>query len=358
MLPKMRDFNFSEKSVILRLDINSPLDPKTLKIIDRWRIEKAIPTIIELKEKNAKQIIIAHQGRPGDWDFTDLREHAYEIEKIIKQEVNFIDDICGEKATNEIKKMRKGDIILLDNVRKFKGEMDKKTPEEHAKSELIRKLSPLADAFVNDAFAASHRPHCSLVGFIPVLPSFAGLLMEKEMEMIEKMLNFAERPKVFVLGGNKEDKIEIIKSLIERKIADKVIVGGALGNAFLKDASLRKIAEDKIVYPIDTIEGKDIGEETIEIFEEEISKAKSIFLGGPMGVFEEEKYRKGTEKIFKAIANSNVFTLAGGGHTVAAIRMLGLENKFSYISTGGGAMERLLMGKELPVIDALIKFKR
>ncbi|MBC7128899.1 MAG: phosphoglycerate kinase [Thermoplasmatales archaeon] len=358
MLPKMKDFDFSEKSVILRLDLNSPLDPKTLKIIDKWRIEKAIPTILELKEKKAKQIIIAHQGRPGEWDFTDLKEHANEIEKIIKENVNFVDDIYGEKAIDEIKKMKKGDIILLDNVRKIKEEMDKKTPEEHAKSEFIRKLSPLADAFVNDAFASAHRSHCSLVGFIPVLPSFAGLLMEKEVEMIGKMLNFAERPRVFVFGGNKEDKIEMIKSLIDRKIADKVIIGGALGNAFLKDVSLRKIAEGKIVYPVDSVEDRDIGEKTIDIFEEEISRANSIFLGGPMGVFEEEKYRKGTEKIFKAIANSGAFTLAGGGHTVAAIRMLGLENKFSYVSTGGGAMERFLMGKDLPVIEALIKFKR
>ncbi|MBC7081740.1 MAG: phosphoglycerate kinase [Thermoplasmatales archaeon] len=358
MLPKMKDFDFSQKTVILRLDINSPLDPKTFKIIDNWRIEKAIPTINDLKEKKSRQIIIAHQGRPGEWDFTDLREHAHEIEKIIKERVNFVDDICGEKAINEIKKMEKGDIILLDNVRKIKEEMEKKTPEEHAKSDLVKKLSPLADAFVNDAFAASHRPHCSLVGFIPVLPSFAGLLMEEELEMIEKMLNFAERPRVFVFGGNKLDKIELIKSLIDRKVADKVIVGGALGNAFSKDESLRKIAEGKIVYPVDTIDGKDIGEETVKIFEEEIGKAKSIFLGGPMGVFEEKEYRKGTERIFKAIVNSGVFSLAGGGHTTAAIRMLRLEDKFSYVSTGGGAMERLLMGKDLPVVDALIKFKR
>ena len=354
MLPKMRDFDFSGKSVILRIDINSPLDPKTLKIVDCWRIEKAIPTIIELKEKKAKQIIIAHQGRPGEWDFTDLSQHAYEIEKIITEEVEFVDDICGDKAINEIKKMRKGDVILLDNVRKFQGEMDKKSPEEHSKSELVKKLSPLADAFINDAFASAHRMHCSLVGFLPVLPSFAGLLVEKEVEMLGKMLDFAERPRVFVFGGNKKDKIEIVKSLIERKAADKVIVGGALG----MDEELRKIAGDKVIVPVDDVDGKDIGEETIEIFEEEIGNARSIFLGGPMGVFEEERYRRGTERIFKAIANQDAFSIAGGGHTIAAIRMFGLENKFSYISTGGGATERFLMGKGLPAIDALIKFKK
>ncbi|HEC82618.1 MAG TPA: phosphoglycerate kinase [Thermoplasmatales archaeon] len=370
MLPTMDDFDFENKRIILRVDINSPLEPSTLNILDNWRIKKIIPTLKELEEKNARQIILAHQGRPGKWDFTSLEKHAEELSRLMGREIKFIDDIYGQRAIDEIKNMREGDIILLDNVRKCKEEMEKKNAEEHAKAEMIKKLSQFGDAFINDAFAASHRKQCSLLGFIPVLPSFAGRLMQKEVEMVEKLLKEAERPRVFIFGGGKyENAIDVIDKLLHDGTADKILLGGMSGNVFfekMKGSSeingrieeMIKKYGDKIVPPSDLIESKDIGERTIEIFKKEIEKASSIFISGPMGVFEDEKYAKGTKEILEAIANSQAFSMAGGGHTVAAINMFGLENKFSYISTGGGALERMLMGEKLPVIDALIKFKK
>lgn len=371
MLPTMDDFDFENKSVILRVDINSPLDPKTLKIMDNWRIKKIIPTLKELKEKKARIIMLAHQGRPGKWDFTSLEEHAKELAKLLNDDIKFIEDIYGNDAIKEIECLKQGEILLLDNVRKCKEEMEKKSVEEHAKAEMVQKLSKYADAFINDAFAAAHRKHCSLVGFIPILPSFAGRLLQKEIEMVEKLLKGAERPKIFIFGGGKyENAIEVIKRLLRDDKADKILLGGMPGNAFLAALGKIKISvnesikeiwkkyKDKIILPLDLVDEKDIGERTIDVFKEEIKNAASIFISGPMGVFEEEKYRKGTEEILKAIAASNAFSMAGGGHTVAAINMLGLEKKFSYISTGGGSLERMLMGEKLPVIEALIKFKR
>ncbi|KAA0011576.1 MAG: phosphoglycerate kinase [Thermoplasmata archaeon] len=371
MLPTMDDFDFRGKTVIVRVDINSPLDPKTLKILDNWRIKRIVPTLKELKEKEAKQIILAHQGRPGKWDFTSLKRHAEELEKVLGEKINFVDDVYGEKAIQSIKNMDKGEILLLDNVRKCSEEMEKKSAEEHSKAEMVQKLSPFANAFVNDAFAAAHRAQCSLIGFIPVLPSFAGRLLQEEVEMVQKLLRQAERPRLFIFGGAKyQNAMEVMGSLLEKGIADKIIAGGMPGNAFLAvlgkmdmevEPAVKELWQkhkEKIITPVDTIDGKDIGNESIKLFKEEIEKASSIFISGPMGMFEEEAYKRGTEEILRAIASSSAFSMAGGGHTAAAIRMLGLEKDFSYISTGGGALEKFLMGKSLPVIDALIKFKR
>ena len=185
------------------------------------------------------------------------------------------------------------------------------------------------------------------------------------------MMNRAERPRLFIFGGGKyENAIDVMEKLLHDDIADKIILGGMPANAFLAalgkydmevDEKVKKLLEkyrDKIVLPVDTVDGKDIGSESIKIFKEEIANAASIFISGPMGVFEEEKYSNGTKEILKAIAESHAFSMAGGGHTAAAINMLGLEDKFSYVSTGGGALERMLMGERLPVIEALIKFKK
>lgn len=383
MIPTMNDFDFRNKSIILRVDINSPLNPSTLEIMDNWRIKKCIPTLEELKEKNAKVIILAHQGRPNSWDFTSLEKHASELSVLMNEEIKFINDVYGEEAINAIKKARNGEIIMLDNVRKCKEEMQKLPPEEHAKSKMVKILSTYADAFINDAFAAAHRPHCSLIGFIPVLPSFAGRLMEDEIMHLNRIMKNADKPCIFIFGGGKyQNAVEVIKNLLENEIADKILLGGMPANAFLgakgiiefEENGIKSIIEkydEKIILPIDMVyddgehdveevkkPGKDIGSKTIDTFKEEIMKAKSILISGPMGIFEEERFSRGTKEILKAIARSNAFSIAGGGHTIAAINMLGLADEFSYISTGGGSMERFLMGKNLPVIDALIKFKR
>ena len=175
------DFDLENKTVLLRVDFNMPLDKNTLDILDTTRIERALPTIKELAEKNAKTVIIAHQGRQGSWDFINLERHAKALEKLLGRPVKFVEDVYGEKAQNAIKNMEKSEVLMLDNVRKFNGETDKKSAEEHAQSELVQNLYPLADLFVNDAFAAAHRPQCSLIGFTAVLPSCAGRLLETEL---------------------------------------------------------------------------------------------------------------------------------------------------------------------------------
>ena len=384
MIPTMDEFDFGNKSVILRVDINSPLDPSTLEIMDNWRIRRCIPTIEELVEKNAKVIILAHQGRPGKWDFTSLEKHAKELSRLMNRDVKFVDDVYGSKAIEEIEEASNGEVILLDNVRKCEEEMKKLPPEEHARAEMVKKLSGHASAFINDAFAAAHRSHCSMVGFIPVLPSFAGRLMEAELKNLDKMMKSAERPRIFIFGGGKyENSIEVIKNLLEKGIADKILLGGMPANAFLgamkkidfdANGEIKEIMEKyggKVILPVDMVyedgeldveearkPGKDIGSKTIDIFKEEIKNAASILISGPMGVFEEERFARGTKEILEAIAGSEAFSIAGGGHTVAAINKLRLAEKFSYVSTGGGSLERFLMGRSLPVVEALIKFKR
>jgi len=175
------DFELDNKTVFLRVDFNMPLDKDSFEILDTTRIKRALPTINELINKNAKTVIIAHQGRKDSWDFINLERHAKALSNLIGKEVKFIEDIYGEKAKDNIKNLKNGEILILDNVRKFDGETDKKSAEDHAKSELIQNLYPLGDLFVNDAFAAAHRAQCSLIGFTAVMPSCAGRLMEKEL---------------------------------------------------------------------------------------------------------------------------------------------------------------------------------
>ena len=182
------DFELEEKTVLLRVDFNLPLDKETFQILDTTRIKRVLPTLKELTSKNAKTVIIAHQGRQGSWDFINLEKHAKATSELLGKTVKFVEDIYGDLAQNAIKNMQPGDFIMLDNVRKYDGETDKKTPEEHAQSELVQNLYPLADYYVNDAFAAAHRKQCSLTGFTVVMPSAAGRLMEKELETLGKII--------------------------------------------------------------------------------------------------------------------------------------------------------------------------
>ena len=390
MIPTMDDFDFSGKTVLLRADINSPLDPETMEIIDTSRIKRVVPTIKEILDKNGKVVILAHQGRPGGWDFTGLEKHAevlsHEMGDEFGGKVKYVDDIYGEKARNAIKELGEGDVLVLDNVRKFEGERDKKTAEEHSRSVLVQSLAPLADIFVNDAFAAAHRSQCSLVGFIPVMPSCAGRLMEKEVKTLSKIMEKPERPCIFIFGGAKySNAIKVIKNLLERGVADKILLGGVPGNVFagLVEASEEEKAEieeimerfgDKLILPVDVAvdDGgrrevdvdnvgkenniKDIGEKTMEVFGREIKNAFTVLLSGPMGVFENKEFEEGTKRIIEAMAYSDAFSVIGGGHTVAAAGKLGVADSISYVSTGGGSLERFLMGKKLPVIEALEKY--
>ena len=392
------DFDVKNKTILLRVDFNLPLDKKTLNILDTTRIKLTIPTIKELIEKKAKVVILAHQGRKGDWDFTSLANHAKSLQKILKKPVTFVEDIFGKKAQNAIQAMRQGDVVMLDNVRKFKGETEKKSAEDHSKSPLVQNLAPLAELFVNDAFSAAHRAQCSLIGFTVVLPSCAGRLMEKELNLLGRMLKTPEKPCIFLFGGTKfSDIVVTIDRVLSNKIADKVLLTGLPAHAFLKskgyslgikneellmrEGSPRQFIEmekiikkykNKIFLPIDFAiaqSGKrkeidldvlpceeylsDIGEKTIYQFKHMLTNAKTIFFSGPCGVFENKLFRKGTREIFITIAESGSFSIAGGGHTIAAIDQLKIQNKISHISSGGGSLEKFIMGENLVVVEAL-----
>lgn len=400
-LNTLDDFNFKAKTVLVRVDFNSPIDPETKKVLDYTRIRAhGKTTINDLVQKDAKTVVLAHQGRPGEPDFIPLKQHAEILSKILGKPVKYVDDLFGEKAQKAIKEMKSGEILVLENVRTFADERKKGSPEEHAKSEFVKKLAPLADFFVNDAFAAAHRAHISIVGFTAVLPSVAGRIMERELKALKKVLEAPEKPCVFIMGGAKgDDSLEISRYVLKNNIADYVLTGGVIGHIFLaaKDVDLGKpnmqFLEKKelidlvpgikelmkeypgaIVVPVDVaidVENKrkeiavdklptnnaiyDIGTETAEKFIELVHEAKSIVISGPMGVYENKEFMAGTKKVFEAAAASEAFSLVGGGHTVAAVEELGLADNISYVSTAGGALVEFLMGEHLPGVAALEK---
>ena len=229
------DFDVESKTVLLRVDFNMPLDKTTYDILDTTRMKLVLPTVKELIDKHAKIIILAHQGRQGSWDFISLEKHAKTFGDLLGQQVKFVDDIFGEKAKDAIKQLGFGEVLFLDNVRKISYETEKKSAEEHAKTEFIQNLYPLADFFVNDAFAAAHRKQCSLIGFTEVLPSCAGRLLEKELTTLEQVVKNPEKPCVFLFGGAKySDVIVTIERVLNNKTADKILLTGLPANAFLK----------------------------------------------------------------------------------------------------------------------------
>lgn len=397
----MEDSDFKGKTVLVRVDFNSPVDPQTKRVLDDTRIRAhAETTIGELMEKGAKVVILAHQGRPGAPDFIPLQQHAEILGKILGKPVKYVNDVFGEKAQQAIRELKEGEILVLENVRAYTGERKKGTPEDHAKTEFVQKLAPLADIFVNDAFAAAHRTHVSIVGFTAVLPSAAGRIMETELKALGKVLHTSEKPCVYILGGAKaDDALRISQYVLKNNIADHILTGGIAGHLFLAAKGvdlgkpnmellekkeimglvpgIRELMKEypgKIEVPVDLaveVEGKrkeiaveelptnysifDIGAETIQKYVNTVSNAKSIVISGPLGVYENREFLAGTKEVFEAIAASKAFSLVGGGHTVAAVEGLGLANKMGYISTAGGALIEFLMGKELPGVAALEK---
>jgi len=395
------DFDFKGKIALVRVDFNSPVDLNTKKVLDDTRIKAhGESTIKELSQKGAKVVILAHQGRPGEADFIPLKEHAQILGKILAKPVRYVDDVFGEKAQKAIKELKNGEILVLDNVRSFADEQKKGTPEDHAKTELVRKLAPLANVFVNDAFAAAHRAHVSIVGFTAVLPSVAGRIMEREVKALTKVVQNPEKPCVYVLGGAKaDDALKISQYVLKNNIADHVLTGGVVGHLFLaakgvdlgkpnmeflekKELTqfvpgireLMKSYPKNIEAPVDLAveaDGKrmeilvsalptrypifDIGAQTGRRYADIINGAKSIVVSGPMGVFENRQFAFGTTKTFEAIASSQAFSLVGGGHSIAAVEELGLAKKMGYISTAGGALIEFLMGEQLPGVAALEK---
>ena len=337
----MDDYDFEGKTVLLRVDVNSPVDPLNGELLDDTRMVLHSTTISELSERGAKVVILAHQSRPGKSDFTTLKQHALALSNIIGKEVQYVDSIFSNEATNVISNMVNGEIVLLENVRFFSEEMMKLSKEEQTNSVMIQKLYPLADYFVNDAFAAAHRSQTSLIGFSSVLPSVAGRVMELELSSLFGIIDNAQEPRVYVLGGIKaDDSINVMANALRSNQADYILTTGLVANIFMvakgydiQEYNLNFIKErgfedyidiakelladydEKIILPVDLAILKDdtraeysieeipnlpiydIGSKTIEMYKEKILQAKTLFANGPAGVFEKEGFNLGTEDL-------------------------------------------------------------
>ncbi len=394
------DFDVKNKTVLVRVDFNSEIDPQTKKVTSDVRIRAhAQTTLKELAEKGAKVVVIAHQGRKDDPDYTDLKSHSEVLQNLLPNvPVKYVDDLFGDKAKAAIKALGNGEILVLENVRSWEGETKSGTPEQQSKTDLVQNLAPLVDLFVNDAFSAAHRGHVSMVGFTAVLPSAAGRIMQRELSSLSKALETPEHPCVYVMGGAKaDDSLEISKYVLGNGVADYVVVGGVTSQLFLtaQGVSLGKqvvefLAKKELMQYVEGIKalmaqypGKilvptdvalnfggvrkevtidilptdylifDIGHQTVATYSKVIRDAKAIVVSGPMGVYENPEFNYGTKAVLTAIAESKAFSLAGGGNTISAIQEYGLSEKIGYISTAGGALIEFLMGKKLPGVVAL-----
>ena len=390
----MGDVALEDKRVLVRVDFNSPMDARG-NILDDRRIKSHLDTLRSME--HSRVVLMSHQSRPGKKDYTTLEAHAKLATELLGREVIYEDDIFSTCARNARKSQEPGEILLLENTRFYAEEMMNRSPEEHAKSQMVRKLSPLFDLFINDAFSVSHRSHCSVVGFTEALPSVAGILMDREITALDKGLKNHEHPAIFVLGGAKaNDSVKVIRDVLKRGGADRILTTGVVATVFMMAMGIdvgeanRKFIEDqkyldqisiaskllkeysgKIITPedvalnndgervevrADQISGglpiADIGPETIANYSGILKDARLSVFHGPTGVFELEKFRLGTEELLTAAAKSS-YSIAGGGHTLAVIDKLGLESKFSHVSMGGGASITYLSGEPLPGIEAL-----
>jgi len=390
----MDDFDLENKAVLLRVDINIPLDPSTLQILDDTRIRAIGQTLSDLR--GSKVVLASHQSRPGRADFTSLEPHARRLQRYCSQRVRFVEDVVGPHARQQVRQLQNGEILVLDNLRFCAEENMDCPPEMAAKTHLVRRLAPLFDLFVNDAFGTAHRSQPSLVGFAEVLPTVAGRLMERELNALNTVLTKSARPSILVLGGAKvEDKLPVIEHMLKNRKADEILLGGVPGKVFLKARGFRlgprneeemkgleKCVEKAramlsdfpghIEVPIDMAVLKnekrqevtakelpvgesilDIGHRTTRRYVEVISKAKTVVANGPLGVFEKNGFDHGTRSTLEAISDCDGYTVIGGGHLVGLASIMGMEDRFSHLSTAGGAMLALLAGERLPVVDAL-----
>ncbi|MCK4848265.1 MAG: phosphoglycerate kinase [Candidatus Heimdallarchaeota archaeon] len=390
------DIPVADKICLTRVDFNCPLN-ESKKIMDYTRIKAHAETLKFLSDKEAKVVVIAHQGRPGSSDFSSLAEHTKKLQLILSSDytIDFLPITHGMKVEQRINEMKKRDILVLENVRELDEEIKNKSPQEHAKSDYIKSLSNIGDIFVNDAFSAAHRSHMSLVGFTWVIPSVAGLIMNREITHLQRVVDNPKKPCTFILGGVKpEDSFSVADYVLSNNIADNVLTGGVisevlliaegkkLGNPtmnFLENKNLLKFVDpaNKLInnfknrvktqidfavdengrtnYKIDDLPLSsailDIGDETIREYKGIIQDSLTCVFNGPMGKFEEPEFKKGTVEVFKSMARSKGFSLAGGGHSISILEKENIN--LSYVSTAGGAMIRFLMGKTLPAIEAL-----
>lgn len=376
----LNDYNFSQKTVLLRCDFNVPIS-KDGKLEEEFRIKSALPTIQYLKEKKAKIVLLTH---------LEVNETPISLEKILKPlervlnfKIKFEKSLVLEKVKREIKKLKPGEVILLENLRFHPG-------EKACNENFARELASLGEIFVNEAFSCCHRRHASVFLLPKFLPSAGGFRLIQEVEVLTKILENPARPLVAIIGGVKiESKVKTILNFLEK--ADHVLLGSKIGENILaqkavllgrefvevKEVEKIELTNPKLHLPIDgqiSLKGEshgylrtggigtlrkeeeifDIGPETIRIFQEIIKDAKTIFFSGPLGRFEDEKFKIGTQKILEAIVrNYQAIKIAGGGETVAALNYFKVFDKFDFVSTGGGAMLQFLAGEKLPGIEAL-----
>jgi phosphoglycerate kinase len=396
----IRELGCNGKTVLLRLDLNSPIDPTTNLILDDKRFREHLPTIHALSE--SRTVIVTHQSRPGKKDFTTLESHAEKLELLLGKPVQYVDSIFGKHAREAVHSMKVGDIVMLENVRFNAEENLTLKPEEAKKTHLVKKLSSMADFFVNDAFGTAHRSQPTIVGLPLVMRSAGGLLMEKEVSTLSRVFSGAPRPVVMVLGGTKvDDSIDVARHVLANGIADQVIVIGVVANVFLiaagynigkpstqliaqlkyqpeieKAKEILSLYRDRVVmpdsvavrqdnrrveYPVDKIPEDtpvlDLGMDALVSMVQALKKSGTVVFNGPAGVFEDADFATGTYELLKA-ASKVEFSVVGGGHTAAVIEKMGIERDFTHISTGGGACIEFLTGKKLPAVDALEQSKK
>ncbi|MCX6087073.1 MAG: phosphoglycerate kinase [Caldiserica bacterium] len=387
----IKDLDVQNKRVLLRVDYNVPVS-KDGAITDDKRILETLPTIRYLLDKNATVILVTHMGRPDGRIVESLRldKIAQRLSSLLGKPVNKLNSVIGPDVTEVVANAKPGDIIMLENVRFLK-------EEKNGSEELAKKLAALADVYVDDAFATAHRPDTSVAGVPQFLPSAAGFLLEKEIDVLETVTTSARKPFIAILGGAKvSDKIGLIKNLLTK--TDAILIGGGMAFTFLKamgyaigfslvEEDYLKVADEiieaaktrgtRLLLPMDVIVtneikagsshrivdieeipadqiGVDIGPKTIQAFEEEIAKASTIIWNGPMGVIEIDEFAEGTKSLARIVAmRSDALTVAGGGETASVIDALNLQHDFKHVSTGGGAFLEYLEGKQLPGIEAI-----
>ena len=345
MFKLLRNFEVFNKRVLVRCDFNVPLDEKG-NILDDFRIRQTLPTIKHLVESRAKVILMSHLGEPDGKVVSKLK-----MNKVAERLAGFLDfsiakaDNCvGASIEAESLKLAPGHVLLLENLRFHKEEVDND-------QNFAKKLSYLAELYVNDAFGVCHRDQASVTGVPKFLPNCAGLLLQKEIESLEKIIKNPDKPLVAIVGGKKvETKAKFIDNI--SKIADFVIVSGLIAKE-ISEKNIEFKHPEKIIVPLGKLDALDIDDDSIKIFRERILQAKTIIWNGPFGKFEDEKYAKGSLAIAKAIVDSEAFSVVGGGETVEFLNKQGMINDFSHVSTGGGAMLSYLAGDKLPGLEAL-----
>lgn len=386
------DIDLEGKRVLVRVDINTPVDPRTGRLIERSRLEEVIVTIRALGGSSV--VLCSHQGRVGNVDYISLEQHAEILSEILGRKVGFIDDVIGPAAREAIKGLQPGEVLLLDNLRLL-AEENQQYPsiDLAAKTFIVQRLWRLFDAFVLDAFPTAHRAHPSIIGFPYYLPTLAGVLVMRELKQLKRLEIVSKGPYTAVLGGSKvKDRLEAISALIENGKADKVLLTGVISLVFLRamgrirwpigvkdeewavnyaksliekypsifevprDVAIERNGERVEVEVSELEPGSrilDIGEKTISHYSKVIRSSGTVFMSGPPGAFEVEGFEKGTIELLHALASSFGTTVVSGGHLVTALNMFRVSRWIDHVSTSGGALIQALAGKELPLLVAL-----